>query len=82
MAADGFEGAVPPYPCRCVDTTGAGDTFVAAFLYARTRGWDILRCARFANAAGSIAVEHPGANGGIHSAAQVEARMGLSQNGL
>ena len=82
VAADGFEGAVPPYPCRCVDTTGAGDTFVAAFLYARTRGWDILRCARFANAAGSIAVEHPGANGGIHSAAQVEARMGLSQNEL
>ena len=75
VAADGYEGIVPPYPCRCLDTTGAGDTFVAAFLYARTRGWDILRCARFANAAGSIAVEHPGANGGIRSAAQVEARM-------
>lgn len=75
VAADGYEGIVPPYPCRCLDTTGAGDTFVAAFLYARTRGWDILRCARFANAAGSIAVEHAGANGGIRSAAQVAARM-------
>jgi sugar/nucleoside kinase (ribokinase family) len=75
VAADGYEGIVPPCPCRCLDTTGAGDTFVAAFLYARTRGWDILRCARFANAAGSIAGEHAGANGGSRSAAQVAARM-------
>jgi len=75
VAAEGFEGRVPPCPCRCVDTTGAGDSFVGAFLYALTRGWDIRRCARFANAAGSITVEHTGANGAIHSAAQVEARM-------
>ena len=75
VAADGFEGRVPACPCRCVDTTGAGDTFVAAFLYAKTRGWDIERCARFANAAGSIAVERAGANGAIRSAEQVLRRM-------
>jgi len=75
VAADGFEGPVPPCPCNCVDTTGAGDTFVAGFLYGKTRGWDIRRCARFANAAGSIAVEHTGANGGIRSEEQVAARM-------
>ena len=75
VAAEGYEGMVPPCPCNCVDTTGAGDTFVGAFLYALTRGWDVRRCARFANAAGAIAVEHAGANGGIRSAAQVEARM-------
>jgi len=66
---------VPPCPCRCVDTTGAGDSFVAAFLYAKTRGWDAERCARFANAAGSITVEQIGANGAIRSAAQVLERM-------
>ena len=75
VAADGFEGRVPAYPCRCVDTTGAGDNFVGAFLYARTRGWDIERCARFANAAGSIAVEHVGANSAIRSERQVLDRM-------
>ncbi len=75
VAADGFEGMVPPCPCKCVDTTGAGDTFVGAFLYAKTRGWDIGTCARFANAAGSIAVEHIGANGAIRSARQVLQRM-------
>ena len=76
VSADGFDGLVPAFPCRCVDTTGAGDTFVGAFLFAKTRGWDIERCARFANAAGSIAVEHSGANGAITSAGQVLRRMG------
>ena len=75
VRAEGFEGMIPAYTCRCVDTTGAGDTFVGAFLYAKIRGWDIVRCARFANAAGSIAVEHPGANGAIHSPEQVLERM-------
>ncbi len=75
VSAEGFEGLVGPYPCHCVDTTGAGDTFVGAFLYAKTRGWDIEKCVRFANAAGSIAVEHIGANAAIQSAAQVEQRM-------
>lgn len=79
VAAEGCEGMVPPCPCNCVDTTGAGDTFVGAFLYALTRGWDVRRCARFANAAGAIAVEHAGANGGIRSAAQVEARMEMGE---
>ena len=76
VAADGYEGLVPTYPCHPVDTTGAGDSFVGAFLYAKTRGRDIERCARFANATGSIVVEHPGANGAIHSARQVLERMG------
>ncbi|MBQ3423623.1 MAG: carbohydrate kinase family protein [Clostridia bacterium] len=75
VAADGFEGPVPPCPADCVDTTGAGDSFVAGFLYARTRGWEIERCARFANAVGAITVEHVGANGAIHSPEQVLDRM-------
>ncbi len=76
VAADGFEGMIDAYPCKCIDTTGAGDTFVASFLYAKTRGWDIERCARFACAAGSIAVEHAGANAAIQSVGQVLDRMG------
>ena len=75
VAADGYEGLVPAFPSRCIDTTGAGDTFVGAFLYAKTRGWDIHRSALFANAAGSIAVEHTGANAAITSAQQVLERM-------
>ena len=75
VAADGFTGFISSFPCNCVDTTGAGDTFVGAFLYAKTRGWDIEKCAKFACAAGSIAVEHTGANVAIQCEEQVVNRM-------
>ena len=58
-----------------VDPTGAGDTFVGSFLYAKSQGWDTLASAKFACAAGSVAVEHVGANAAIRSKDQVLARM-------
>lgn len=75
VPADGIEAHIPAFPCRCVDTTGAGDTFVGSFLYAKSQGWDTLASARFACAAGSVAVEHVGANTAIRSKDQVLARM-------
>lgn len=75
LSADGVDMAVPAFPARSVDTTGAGDTFAGAFLHALCRGWDAETCARFANAAGAIAVETPGACGAIRSEAQVLERM-------
>ncbi|MBR1758174.1 MAG: carbohydrate kinase family protein [Lachnospiraceae bacterium] len=58
-----------------VDTTGAGDNFVASFLTGVLKGWSHKRCAEFASAAGSICVEKVGATAAIESLAQVEARM-------
>ena len=75
VSADGIEAHIPAFPCRCVDTTGAGDTFVGSFLYAKSQGWDTLASARFACAAGSVAVEHVGANTAIRSKDQVLARI-------
>ena len=75
VSADRIEAHIPSFPCRCVDTTGAGDTFVGSFLYAKSQGWDTLASARFACAAGSVAVEHVGANTAIRSKDQVLARM-------
>lgn len=75
LSADGVEGTVPACPARSVDTTGAGDAFVGAFLHGLGRGWDVETCARFANAAGAITVEFTGACGAIRSEAQVLARM-------
>lgn len=75
VSADGVEKAIPAYPARSIDTTGAGDTFTGAFLHAKAKGWDVETCARFANAAGAISVEVPGACGAIRSEAQVLERM-------
>lgn len=45
----------------CVDTTGAGDSFVAGFIFALSEGRDLLQCAQFANICGGRAAEKLGA---------------------
>lgn len=46
---------------KCVDTTGAGDSFAAGFLYALSEGKSLWECARFANECGAKAVGMVGA---------------------
>lgn len=75
ISADGVKKAVPAYPAKSIDTTGAGDAFAGAFLHAKAKGWDVETCARFACAAGAVSVEVPGACGAIRSEAQVLERM-------
>lgn len=45
----------------CVDTTGAGDSFVGGFLYGLSRGLPLEECARTANRCGAKAVQQVGA---------------------
>jgi ribokinase len=52
---------VPAFSVRTVDSTGAGDAYVAAFLQARLRGWSAAEAALAANAAGAAAVGVVGA---------------------
>lgn len=67
---------VPAYPyANCLDTTGAGDTFAAAFLYALSQEFSLTDCGLLANAAGSLAVETVGATGAIHSLEQLLMRF-------
>lgn len=42
------------------DTTGAGDVFDAAFVYASVRGWPLVQRVRFANLCAAESVKHPG----------------------
>ncbi len=51
---------VPGRPARAVDTTGAGDAHVAAFLASLSRGDDPARAAWEANVAASLSVERAG----------------------
>jgi len=46
--------AFPAYDVNVVDTTGAGDAYHGAFLYALLQDWDVPRMARFASAVGSL----------------------------
>jgi sulfofructose kinase len=54
------------------DTTGAGDTFNAAFLTATLRGYSLERCLAFANGAAALAVTGLGARGRLPTSSEVE----------
>lgn len=71
---------IPAVPAeRCVDTTGAGDTFAAAFIAALLEGRCFADCGRFACAAASLCVESVGAAGGAWTRAEADARFTLSR---
>jgi len=69
------EVVVPTYKVEVVDTTGAGDTFNAAFAVALAEGNPIHKSLEFANRAASLSVTKFGAQGGMPTREVVEARM-------
>ena len=59
---------IPAYAhANLVDTTGAGDSFAAGFLYGLKNGMPLEECARFGCAVASCTVETLGANTAIRS---------------
>jgi sugar/nucleoside kinase (ribokinase family) len=68
---DEFCGHVPPVPADAVDSTGAGDAFAAAMIYASLQGWPLERAAGFANAVGAAATTAVGAAEGLPSIEEV-----------
>ena len=77
LACSGERNWVAPgYAVEAVDTTGAGDSFDAGFLFARVLlGCSVAHSLRFANACGAIAVTTVGGATSPPSSAQVEAFM-------
>lgn len=59
---------IPSYPTKhCIDTTGAGDSFAAGFIWALSEKWKLVDCGCFASAVASCAVEQVGATDGVRS---------------
>ncbi len=56
------EGIISAYPAELLDTTGAGDSFVAGFILGLSKGMNIEDCCRYGCAVASIVVEHMGTN--------------------
>lgn len=56
---------VPSRKSNVVDTTGAGDTFNGAFVYAYTSGYAVVDALRFANVAAGLSTEMTGAQNGM-----------------
>ncbi len=59
---------IPAYRVeKVIDTTGAGDSFAAGFLWALSEGWSLAECGKFACAVASCSVEEIGAVTGVTS---------------
>jgi ribokinase len=72
LDADAFAGGVPGYKVEAVDTVGAGDTFIGAFVTRLVEGAAAQEAARFSCAAAALAVTRRGAQAGIPFRAEVE----------
>ena len=74
----GYEGHmyhIPAYKeAKCVDTTGAGDCFVAGFLWALSEGFDAIDCAYYGCALGSCSIEKLGATEDVQNKEEMERR--------
>jgi sugar/nucleoside kinase (ribokinase family) len=65
--------AQPAFPAtRVLDTTGAGDAFAAGLMAGILSGKLIEESLRYANAAASLKIAHPGARSGLPSMADID----------
>lgn len=65
----------PAYQVPVVDTTGAGDTFHAGFIYGLLQGWSLDRQLDFACAAAALNCTAVGARGGLRTVETIEDLM-------
>jgi len=72
----GFDGLrwhrQPAYLVKNVDTTGAGDSFHAGYLYGLLRGWPMSGCLQFGAATAALKCTQPGARTGAPALKQVQ----------
>jgi sulfofructose kinase len=76
LACDGERSTYAAAYCvQAADTTGAGDTFHAGFIYAFLQGWELQRQLDFACAAAALNCTAVGARGGIQGVEKIETLM-------
>lgn len=74
--------SVPGFRIEATDTTGAGDVFHGAFIYALFRELTVMDCIRFANAAAVLACTLYGARASIPTLEEVDAQLRRSEREL
>ena len=74
LTKDGYE-EIPAYRVKCIDTLGAGDSFMAGLLAGLLKGKHPVEAARLGNAVAAHCVQAVGASSGIPKLAKVEAFM-------
>jgi sugar/nucleoside kinase (ribokinase family) len=62
ICQDGLITMIPGCPANAIDTTGAGDTYSAGFLYGYLNNWPLERAGKLGSLLASKIVEQKGAN--------------------
>ena len=70
---DGGVLEIPAFTVEVADTTGAGDAYHGAFMYALLQDWDVPRMASFASAVGSMNCRAIGGRSALPTRREVEA---------
>jgi sugar/nucleoside kinase (ribokinase family) len=68
LKSAGVERAIGAAQVKAMDTTGAGDSFVAGFIFGLLRGWDVEACAEFGCTVGALNCREMGATAGVPDA--------------
>ncbi len=55
-----------------LDTTGAGDTFIAGFISGMLQGFDVKKCLEFGSAASALTIQVHGASTAVKSCSQIK----------
>ena len=64
---------VPPHPVEVVCGLGAGDAFGGALVHGLLAGWEPVRCAEYANAAGAVVASRLACADAMPTAAELDA---------
>lgn len=65
----------PAFPTKAIDTTGAGDIFHGAFLYALSKNFDFIDILKFSSVCASLSVEKIGGRNSIPELKDIFKRM-------
>jgi len=60
ICQDGITTFIQPYQANAIDTTGAGDTFAAGFLYGYCQGWNLEKSGKLGSLMAARIVEQKG----------------------
>jgi sugar/nucleoside kinase (ribokinase family) len=69
----------PAYPVKVVDTTGAGDAFIAGFIAGIWNGRSLYESLQLANAVGALCVAGAGASGNVRTMMETQMFMAKHQ---
>ncbi len=75
LAEDGTLASSPAFAVKVADTTGAGDVYHGAFLFALLEGQGMREALRFANAAAALSCRAVGGRPGCPTLAEVQALL-------